>query len=105
MHRASYAAWSTSARPARPTITYRVYSRLIRPRHPICMADIRVAVSHVRFCPGYMAFTRRAYGFHSISFSARSDHLLDPETPLRNPETINYPSKEDPSVIPVHGLS
>jgi hypothetical protein len=37
-----------------------------------------------------------------ISFSARSDHLLDPETPLRNPETINYPSKEDPSVIPVH---
>ncbi|KAH9023672.1 hypothetical protein EDB85DRAFT_1990078 [Lactarius pseudohatsudake] len=37
-----------------------------------------------------------------ISFSARSDHLLDPETPLRNPETIIYPSKEDPSVIPVH---
>ncbi|KIJ11503.1 hypothetical protein PAXINDRAFT_177335 [Paxillus involutus ATCC 200175] len=37
-----------------------------------------------------------------ISFSARSDHLLDPETPLRNPETIIYPSKEDPSVIAVH---
>ena len=37
-----------------------------------------------------------------IAFSARSDHLLDPETPLRNPDTINYPSKEDPSVIPVH---
>lgn len=37
-----------------------------------------------------------------ISFSARSDHLLDPETPLRNPELIMYPSKEDPSVIPVH---
>lgn len=37
-----------------------------------------------------------------ISFSARSDHLLDPETPLRNPEMIMYPSKEDPSVIPVH---
>ncbi|KAI0058782.1 hypothetical protein BV25DRAFT_1810259 [Artomyces pyxidatus] len=37
-----------------------------------------------------------------ISFSARSDHLLDPETPLRNPETINYPAKEDPSVIAVH---
>ncbi|KAH9023669.1 hypothetical protein EDB85DRAFT_2150997 [Lactarius pseudohatsudake] len=37
-----------------------------------------------------------------ISFSARSDHLLDPETPLRNLETINYPSKENPSVIPVH---
>lgn len=37
-----------------------------------------------------------------ISFSARSDHLLDPETPLRNPETIHYPSKEDTSVIAVH---
>ena len=37
-----------------------------------------------------------------ISFSARSDHLLDPETPLRNPEHIMYPSKEDPCVIPVH---
>ncbi|KAI0258102.1 hypothetical protein BC834DRAFT_913588 [Gloeopeniophorella convolvens] len=37
-----------------------------------------------------------------ISFSARSDHLLDPETPLRNPEAIHYPSKEDPSVIAVH---
>jgi PH domain len=37
-----------------------------------------------------------------ISFSARSDHLLDPDTPLRNYETINYPSKDDPSVNPVH---
>jgi len=37
-----------------------------------------------------------------IAFSARSDHLLDPETPLRNPDHIQYPSKEDPSVIPVH---
>lgn len=37
-----------------------------------------------------------------ISFSARSDHLLDPDTPLRNPEAINYPSKHDPSVIAVH---
>ncbi|KAF8062554.1 hypothetical protein FPV67DRAFT_1783357 [Lyophyllum atratum] len=37
-----------------------------------------------------------------ISFSARSDHLLDPETPLRNPEHIVYPSRDDPSVIPVH---
>ena len=37
-----------------------------------------------------------------IAFSARSDHLLDPETPLRNPELIHYPSKDDPSVIPVH---
>ncbi|GLB40124.1 putative pleckstrin homology domain [Lyophyllum shimeji] len=37
-----------------------------------------------------------------ISFSARSDHLLDPDTPLRNPEHIVYPSKDDPSVVPVH---
>ncbi|TDL25559.1 hypothetical protein BD410DRAFT_784573 [Rickenella mellea] len=55
--------------------------------------------------------TWRALGTHMaslapdrewISFAARSDHLLDPETPLRNPETILYPSKEDPSVIAVH---
>ncbi|CAD6567139.1 MAG: hypothetical protein CYPHOPRED_001457 [Cyphobasidiales sp. Tagirdzhanova-0007] len=37
-----------------------------------------------------------------IAFAARSDHLLDPETPLRNPDHINYPGKDDPSVIPVH---
>ncbi|KAF8901966.1 hypothetical protein CPB85DRAFT_1377262 [Mucidula mucida] len=37
-----------------------------------------------------------------LTFSARSDHLLDPETPLRNPETIMYPSKDDSSVLPVH---
>ncbi|KAG8969467.1 hypothetical protein FRC03_002743 [Tulasnella sp. 419] len=37
-----------------------------------------------------------------IAFSARSDHLIDPDTPLRNTETIEYPSKEDPSVIPLH---
>jgi len=37
-----------------------------------------------------------------IAFAARSDHLLDPDTPLRNPEHVEYPSKEDPSVIPVH---
>ncbi|KAG5642252.1 hypothetical protein DXG03_003353 [Asterophora parasitica] len=37
-----------------------------------------------------------------ISFSARSDHLLDPDTPLRNPENIMYPSRDDPSVVPVH---
>ena len=37
-----------------------------------------------------------------ISFAARSDHLLDPDTPLRDPENISYPSKTDPSVIPVH---
>lgn len=37
-----------------------------------------------------------------ISFAARSDHLLDPETPLRDPGNIQYPLKEDPSVRPVH---
>ena len=37
-----------------------------------------------------------------IEFAARTDHLLDPETPLRNPETIEYPSKTDPSVFAVH---
>ncbi|KIO34659.1 hypothetical protein M407DRAFT_63869, partial [Tulasnella calospora MUT 4182] len=37
-----------------------------------------------------------------IAFSARSDHLIDPDTPLRNPDTIEYPSKEDPSVVPLH---
>ncbi|KAI0077784.1 hypothetical protein K474DRAFT_1684095 [Panus rudis PR-1116 ss-1] len=37
-----------------------------------------------------------------IAFAAREDHLVDPETPLRDIENINYPSKEDPSVLPVH---
>ncbi|EIN03492.1 hypothetical protein PUNSTDRAFT_78092 [Punctularia strigosozonata HHB-11173 SS5] len=37
-----------------------------------------------------------------IAFSARSDQLVDPETPLRNPDHIRYPSKEDPSVVAVH---
>ncbi|RDX41838.1 hypothetical protein OH76DRAFT_1411753 [Lentinus brumalis] len=37
-----------------------------------------------------------------ISFAAREDHLVDPETPLRDPQAISYPSKDDPSVIPVH---
>ena len=37
-----------------------------------------------------------------IAFAAREDHLVDPETPLRDPTVINYPSKEDPSVLPVH---
>jgi len=37
-----------------------------------------------------------------IAFAARSDHLLDPETPLRNPDAIDYPGKNDPSVQPVH---
>jgi len=36
-----------------------------------------------------------------LAFAGREDHLLDPETPLRNPETIGYPSKEDPSVTPI----
>jgi len=36
-----------------------------------------------------------------LAFAGREDHLLDPETPLRNPETIEYPSKEDPSVTPI----
>jgi len=37
-----------------------------------------------------------------IQFAARSDHLLDPDTPLRDPSSINYPLKDDPSVFPVH---
>lgn len=37
-----------------------------------------------------------------IAFAARSDHLLDPETPLRNPDMIDYPGKEDPAITPVH---
>ncbi|KAJ4473575.1 hypothetical protein J3R30DRAFT_3509773 [Lentinula aciculospora] len=37
-----------------------------------------------------------------VSFSARTEHLLDPETPLRDPGLIKYPSKEDPSVVGVH---
>lgn len=37
-----------------------------------------------------------------LSFAARTDHLLDPETPLRSPDVIVYPAKEDPSVMAVH---
>jgi hypothetical protein len=37
-----------------------------------------------------------------IQFAARADHLLHPETPLRDPELINYPLKGDASVIPAH---
>ncbi|OBZ72340.1 Cytoskeletal signaling protein slm1, partial [Grifola frondosa] len=37
-----------------------------------------------------------------IAFAAREDHLVDPETPLRDPQHIQYPSKDDPSVLPVH---
>ncbi|KAJ3559536.1 hypothetical protein NM688_g274 [Phlebia brevispora] len=34
-----------------------------------------------------------------IAFAAREDHLIDPETPLRDPMNIHYPSKDDPSVL------
>jgi len=37
-----------------------------------------------------------------VAFAARSDHLLDPETPLRNPDMIDYPGKNDPAVTPIH---
>ncbi|KAJ7872788.1 hypothetical protein B0H14DRAFT_2721237 [Mycena olivaceomarginata] len=37
-----------------------------------------------------------------LAFAGRSDHLLDPETPLRSPGHIVYPSKDDPSVAAVH---
>ncbi len=37
-----------------------------------------------------------------IAFAAREDHLIDPETPLRDPSNIHYPSKDDSSVLPVH---
>ncbi|KAF8185461.1 hypothetical protein BJ912DRAFT_852759 [Pholiota molesta] len=37
-----------------------------------------------------------------IQFAARSDHLLDPDTPLRDSDVINYPLKDDASVMPVH---
>lgn len=37
-----------------------------------------------------------------IAFAAREDHLVDPETPLRDPSHIQYPSKDDASVVPVH---
>ncbi|KAJ4474656.1 hypothetical protein C8J55DRAFT_398743, partial [Lentinula edodes] len=37
-----------------------------------------------------------------VSLSARTDHLLDPDTPLREPRYIRYPSKDDPCVLGVH---
>ncbi|KAF9070797.1 hypothetical protein BDP27DRAFT_1220113 [Rhodocollybia butyracea] len=37
-----------------------------------------------------------------VSFSGRTEHLLDPETPLRNPRAIKYPAKDDASVKVVH---
>ncbi|TEB31735.1 hypothetical protein FA13DRAFT_1663464 [Coprinellus micaceus] len=37
-----------------------------------------------------------------VEYAARSEHLLDPETPLRDPEYVNYPLKDDPSTRPIH---
>ena len=37
-----------------------------------------------------------------IQFAGRSDHLIDPDTPLRDPELISYPLKDDSSVFAVH---
>ncbi|GAW07521.1 cytoplasm protein [Lentinula edodes] len=37
-----------------------------------------------------------------VSLSARTDHLLDPDTPLREPRFIRYPCKDDPCVVGVH---
>lgn len=37
-----------------------------------------------------------------IQFAARSDHLLDPDTPLIDLKLVSYPLKDNPSVFPVH---
>ncbi|EIM19868.1 hypothetical protein WALSEDRAFT_61229 [Wallemia mellicola CBS 633.66] len=37
-----------------------------------------------------------------LAFADRTDHLLDPETPLRQQELIDYPGRDDPSVLAVH---
>jgi hypothetical protein len=37
-----------------------------------------------------------------IAFASRTEHLVDPETPLRDPGFIVYPLKDDPSTRPVH---
>jgi hypothetical protein len=37
-----------------------------------------------------------------IEFAARSDQLVDPETPLRNPAAIGYPHRGDPATDAVH---
>lgn len=37
-----------------------------------------------------------------IEFAARSDQLVDPETPLRDPTAIAYPGRDDPSTGAVH---
>ncbi|KAK6969348.1 PH domain-containing protein [Favolaschia claudopus] len=49
-----------------------------------------------------IASTHTDLNAHWLAFSGRSDHLLDPEMPLRNPMTVMYPSNDDPSVLPVH---
>ncbi|KAH9811880.1 Pleckstrin domain-containing protein [Melampsora americana] len=36
------------------------------------------------------------------AFSSRENCLLDPDTPLRNPQKINYPGIGDPCTIPIH---
>ncbi|RXW20206.1 hypothetical protein EST38_g5648 [Candolleomyces aberdarensis] len=37
-----------------------------------------------------------------IAFASRTEHLVDPETPMRDPGFIVYPLKDDPSTRPVH---
>jgi len=37
-----------------------------------------------------------------VSFAARSDHLLEPDTPLRKVDHIEWPGRHDPAVEPVH---
>lgn len=37
-----------------------------------------------------------------IAFAARSDHLLDPETPMRTTQSVTWPLKDDPCVVSVH---
>jgi hypothetical protein len=37
-----------------------------------------------------------------IEFAARTGHLLNPDTPLCKPDVIEYPLKNDASVVVVH---
>ena len=37
-----------------------------------------------------------------IAFAARSDFLLDPETPMRTTQSVTWPLKDDPCVVSVH---
>ncbi|KAJ3846185.1 hypothetical protein EV368DRAFT_77125 [Lentinula lateritia] len=37
-----------------------------------------------------------------VALSARTEHLLDPDTPLRDPRYIRYPCKDDACVVGVH---